>query len=317
MYPLVYRTLRLLWPGGLESQLHLRELKKTQWLARSDLEKWQLARLQNLVQYAYENVPYYRESYQQEGIHPKDIKSLLDIQSLPIITKEDINQHLEAFVSPQLRRQAQPNQTGGSTGQPLRFYVENSFWWWNAALEFRNRGWHGVHEGDKSAWVWGAQCDMPEWSWSNRLKATIMGQRYLNAFNMTEDKMHAFAELLVRWRPATLIAYPSALTLFARYVQEHHIIGIRPRLIETTAEKVTEPQRRLLEEVFQCRVVDYYSARELGAIAYECEAGRLHVCETRLLETIVNGRPAQPGQIGKIVVTSLNSVPYASNPLRE
>jgi len=305
MYPLIYRTLRLLWPGGLESQLHLRELKKTQWFSHADLEAWQLARLQHLVQYAYENVPYYHERYQREGIHPQDIKSLQDLQCLPIITKADINQHLESFVCPQLRSQAQPSLTGGSTGQPLRFYVENSFWWWNAALEYRGREWHGVRQGDKCAWVLGTPRDMREWSRTERLKAALLQTTYLNAFSMTEDNMQAFAELLIRWRPIFFVAIPSALTVFARYVQEKNITGIRPRLIETIAEKVTVPQRRLFEEVFQCRVVDYYSARELGAIAYECEAGGLHVCETRLVETIANGRPVQPGQIGKIVATSL------------
>ena len=306
MYSVIYPMLRLLWPGGLESQKHLRELEKTQWYSRAELETWQLVKLQHLVQYAYEHVPYYHDRYQKEGIHPLDIKSLHDFQSLPILTKKDINEHLDSLVSPHLRSQAQQNQTGGSTGQPMQFFVENSFWWWNTALEFRGRGWHGVHQGDKIAWVWGAQHDMPSWSWSNRVKAYIMREQYLNAFSMTDAKMQAFAERLVRWHPAIFLAYPSALTIFANYIKDHRINGIHPRLIETTAEKVMASQRQLLEEVFQCKVVDYYSARELGAIAYECEGGKLHVYETRFLETIVNDRAALSGQLGKIVVTSLN-----------
>jgi phenylacetate-CoA ligase len=290
----------------LETQRHLRELEKTQWFSREELESWQFAKLKHLVQFAFDNVPYYHDRYRREGIHPKDIQSLQEFQSLPILTKEDINQHLDALVSTDLRSKAQLNQTGGSTGQPMRFFVEDSFWWWNTALEFRGREWHGVHQGDKIAWVWGAQRDMPSWRWPSRFKAYIMRHRYLNAFSMTVDKMKAFAELLGRWQPTMLIAYPSALTVFAKYIQEHQITGIRPRLIETTAEKVTDSQRQLLEEVFQCKVVDYYSSRELGAIAYECEEGRRHVYETRFLETISNGGPVQSGQLGKIVVTSLN-----------
>ena len=306
MYSSLYRASRLLWPGGLETRQHLRELERTQWLPRPELEAWQLARLLSLVQFAYEHVPYYRERYQREGIHPQDIKTLKDFQALPFLTKEDVNQNLDRLVAPHLRAQAQPTETGGSTGQPMRFFVEDSFWWWNAALEFRGRGWHGVQEGDKMAWVWGAQQDMPSWSWPSRLKAHLMRQRYLNAFSMTEAKMQAFAQTLVRWQPAMVRAYASALSLFAEYVKKQGITAIRPRLIETTAEKVTAPQRELLEQVFQCKVADCYSARELATIAYECPVGKLHVCETRHVEIVNKGQVAPPGQLGEVVVTSLH-----------
>lgn len=306
IYPAIYRSLRLLWPGGWKTRQYLNELKKTQWLSQIELEVWQLNKIKKLVKYAYEYIPYYHEVYQREGIHPQDIKSLQDFQSLPILTKENINQHLYELVSPHLRSKAYRNQTGGSTGQPMQFFIEGSFWWWNAALEFRGRGWHGIHQGDKVAWVWGAQRDMPDWSWSNRFKASVMRYRYMNAFSMTEAKMQAFANELLRWQPVMIIAYPSALTLFAKYIQEHHFTGIHPLLIETTAEKISEIERQLLKDVFHCKVVDHYSSRELGTIAYECEAGKLHVCETRFLETIINNHPAKSGQLGKIIVTSLN-----------
>jgi len=305
MYSTLYRAMRLLWPGGLETRRHLRQLERTQWLSRSELEAWQWAKIQQLVRYACQHVPYYRERYQGEGIHPEDIKSWQDFQALPFLTREDVNRHLDRLVAPHWQGKAQPNETGGSTGQPMRFFVEKSFWWWNAALEFRGRGWYGVREGDKMAWVWGAQRDMPDWSWKSRLKARLMRQRYLNAFSLSEARMQAFAEMLVRWQPMMFRAYASALSLFAQYLKERGITDIRPRLIETTAEKVTGPQRELLEEVFHCPVADCYSARELGTIAYQCEMGGLHVCETRYLEIVANGQVAPPGQLGEIVVTSL------------
>lgn len=306
MYSTLYRAMRLFWPGGLETRRHLRELERTQWLSRSELEAWQLEKIQRLVKCAYENVPYYRERYQGEDIHPEDIKSLQDFQALPFLTREDVNNQLDALVSPDFRGRLHPDSTGGSTGRPMQFFVEDSFWWWNAALEFRGRGWHGVQEGDKMAWVWGADQDMPGWSRTKRLKADIMRQRFLNAFGMTKSKMQAFAEMLTHWQPMMFRAYPSALSLLAEFIKERGIIGIRPRLIETTAEKVADPQRQLFEEVFHCPVADCYSARELATIAYQCPAGALHVCETRHLEIVANGQVVPSGQLGEVVVTSLH-----------
>jgi phenylacetate-CoA ligase len=305
MYSQLYRLMRLFRPGQRETQRYLRQLERMQWWSRSELEAWQLDKIQELVKYAYTHVPYYRERYRQEGVHPEDIKSLKDFQALPILTTEDINSNLQAFVSPQFTN-LEPNETGGSTGQPMRFFVEDSLWRWNVALEFRGRRWYGVQPGDKMAWVWGAQQDMPFWSWKSRLRARVMRERYLNAFGLTPAKMQAFAEMLVRWQPAMFRAYSSALSLFAEYLKEQNIDGIRPKLIETTAEKVTGPQRRLFEEVFQCPVADCYSSREFVTIAYQCERGGLHVCETRFLEIVANGKTVPPGQMGEVVITSLH-----------
>lgn len=130
----------------------------------------------------------------------------------------------------------------------------------------------------------------------------------MNAFGMTEAKMQAFAEMLVRWQPAMFRAYASATSLFAEFIRQRGITGIHPRLIETTAEKVTEPQRQLLEEVFHCPVADCYTCRELATIAYQCEMGGLHVCETRYLEIVANGKVVPAGRLGEVVVTSLHQL---------
>ncbi|MBN1223399.1 MAG: phenylacetate--CoA ligase family protein, partial [Candidatus Aminicenantes bacterium] len=133
----------------------------------------------------------------------------------------------------------------------------------------------------------------------------LQRNRYLNAYDMNEEKMQAFAEMLTRWKPAIFRAYPSALTLFAQYIRDQGIEGIRPKFIETTAEKITPYQREILEDLFQCKVADWYSAREFGTVGFQCPEGGLHICETRYLEIIHNGKTTQPGEMGEVVITSL------------
>ncbi len=306
MYAGLYRTMRLLRSGGRKTRRYLQELQRTQWLPRAELEAWQLTRLQQLVAYAYEHVPYYRDLYQHEGIRPQDIQSLDDIQILPFLTKEIVNANQDRILSPDFKGKLFQNHTGGSTGQPMHFMVEDSFWHWNIALRTRGRNWYGWDEGDKMAWVWGAPRDMPDWSWQRRVRAWLMRARYLNAFSMTEPKMEAFAQMLTQWHPAMFKAYASALYLFTRFVKERGITGIRPKLVETTAEKVTQPQRELFQEVYQSPVADCYSSRELATIGYECPSGSLHVGETRYVEVVANDQRVAPGQMGEIVITSLH-----------
>ena len=307
MYSTIYRNAkRFFWPDERKKRRFQRELERTQWLSGPELEVWQLAKIQQLVKYAYEHVPFYRKRFQREGIAPEDIKSLEDFRALPFLTREDVNSHLDELVSSDFAGQLRRSETGGSTGEPTRFYYDDSWSDWDTVLRRRGRGWYGVRDGDKEAWVWGAERDMVYWSWKRRLKARLLRRRFLNAFELTEAKMQAFADMLVRWQPTMLRAYPAALSLFARFVKEQGITGIRPKLIETTAEKLTASRRELLEEVFHCPVVNYYSCREMGAIAYPCEMGELHVCETRYLELVADDKPAEPGHAGEVVLTSLH-----------
>lgn len=306
--PALYRLLRLAWPGGTDTRRQLAALEQSQWLSPEDFNAYQLKRLQAIVRHAYDHTVFYRELYQQHDIHPDDIKTHADFQALPTVTKEQIRANVPRMIARTVSQEdLTPNHTGGSTGEPLHFYVSDQFWWSNAANEFRVRRWHGVEEGDNWAWLWGDQRDVPDWNWKRRLKAQIMNQRFLNAFSLTEEKMLEFAHLLLRWPPKIMMGYSTTLALFAQLVQREGIHGIRPRLIEATAEKLWTPQRQLLETVFEATVIDYYSSREMGLMAYQCEYGRQHaLADLRYIEVLHEGQPAEVGQLGEVAVTSFD-----------
>lgn len=307
MYSRIYRPMRrYLRRGGAEIHRNQLELERTQWLPKTELRAMQFEKVQRLLRYAYQHVPFYRERYQSEDIHPDDIKSWKDFQNIPILTKEDVSEHLKSLVSEEPGIEKSENHTGGSTGLPLRFYMDRSFGWWTAALGNRGRSWYGVYPGDKIAWVWGAERDVANHSLRDRLKARVRRHRLLHAFTMTEANMQAFAEMLVDWQPAMIRAYPSTLSVFAQFIKQKGINSIAPRFIEVTSEVLFPAQRELFEEVFQCSVANIYSARELYKIAYDCPDGRLHVSETHYLELVANGQASEAGQMGEIIVTSLH-----------
>ena len=298
--------MRRLWWGGHEIERDVRELMRTQWLSKQELEAMQLKKIQQLIKYAYKNVPYYRNRYTKEGINPRDIKSLSDFQALPFVTKKDINNDLNAFLSSEYRGKVIKNKTGGSTGTPLRFFTDASSSRWGGAVRIRGRKWYGVREGEKVAWIWGVLRNKPHFDWSRRLKAGIKRERYLNVWSMTnEANMHSFAMKLIRWKPAVIRAYPSALYVFAKYIKEKGLLGISPRLIETTSEKMMDYQRQLIKTVFDCPIADCYSSLELYEMAYQCPKGSIHVCEPVYLEVIAGNQQAKPEGIGEVFVTSL------------
>ena len=63
---------------------------KKETLSRAEMEKLQLARLQETVARVYEKVPYYRAKMQEKGLSPADIQTLADLKKLPFTTKQDM-----------------------------------------------------------------------------------------------------------------------------------------------------------------------------------------------------------------------------------
>jgi phenylacetate-CoA ligase len=307
MYSTFFRCLRQFYRGGLERHRFLKELEYSQWLSKEEMEAQKLAQLKKLFKHAYENVPFYHDLYVNMDIHPKDINSFSDFQALPYLTKETVVEHLPELISTNFDKDNLfPQQTGGSTGLPMPFYIDRSFWHRASALAERNRRWYGVYEGDKVALVWGNEGNDRDDTLRTYIRSRIIRRRYLNALHLTPSNMQSFAEKMVNWKPDMFVAYTTAMVFFAQHLQKNNIHGIRPRLIELTGEKVSPSQRILLEDVFGCPVVDCYSSREMSQIAYQCPEGNIHICETNYLELVSDNKPVHPGEIGEVVLTNLH-----------
>ena len=105
---------------------YMREFERNQYLHPDDLRKLQMRRLRQQLIDAYRYVPFYRLRMTQAGLTPLDIRTHEDLRLLPVLTKRDIQDHQDLLVSsnvPPSKRQQ--NQTGGSTGSPLQFFVDS------------------------------------------------------------------------------------------------------------------------------------------------------------------------------------------------
>jgi phenylacetate-CoA ligase len=285
-------------------------LEKTQWLGPAEIQALQLERLRRLLAHAYANVPFYRRRLDDVGLHPDRIQIPEDYRHIPVLTKGDIRQNLDQLVAVNRQRDAlRRNATGGSTGAPLVFYQDRSFQASSWASRMRYRKWYGFEMGDKVAFLWGMDRDIPSSDWPKRLKLSLRRERWLNSFNVSDEKMEAFARQLIAWQPSFIVAYASSLHLFASFLRRTGLDRIRPVAIESSAEKLWDFQRELIEDVFQCPVFDVYGSREFVGLAAECEAhAGLHVlADVHYVEFLKDGQPVQDGDFGEIVVTDLTN----------
>ncbi|MCL5959908.1 MAG: hypothetical protein M1358_11465 [Chloroflexi bacterium] len=308
MYTSLYKYARLASPEGRVLHRHLQELLRTQWLPREELEALQLARLKLLLDHAYVNVPFYRHRFQEAGIHPGDIGTLDDLRRIPILTRDDVRQNRESLIAGNFPPgELQAGVTSGSTGAPLRFYNsrEHLRSGWSAFSRIYH--WYGLEKGCKQAVIAGTDAGFRP-TFFEKTRMRLRRERWLSCFDMQEDKLRAYAEDLARFRPEVFWGYNSALWWFAKYVKKRGLESIRPKVIVGGVDKLYDFQRELIEETFACRVVNYYSAQETGIMAGQCPEGSLHLsAELHYLELINNGRPAEPGGLGDIIVTDLHN----------
>ncbi|HSQ17183.1 MAG TPA: hypothetical protein VLM83_05750 [Anaerolineales bacterium] len=291
----------------------LNELNRTQWLDHDELMDLQREKLQWLLDYAYQYVPYYRRIFAQVGFHPSDMRhDPACFSKLPILTKSLIREHYSELLTtdPQHRKQLSKVTTSGSTGQPLVLMQDHAFRDNVTADIQRHLGWAGWKMGQLHAYMWGANFEettahtlrnwLIDWEWNRFLT---------NAFSLTEEKMAAFAERVHRQRPRILFGYASSLHRFAQFVRQGPYRDITFDGIISSAEVLPQAVRQVIEDTFKCRVFNRYGTKELGGVACECEAHNgLHVsAENNLIEIECDGRQANPGENGSIIVTNLNN----------
>ena len=118
-------------------------------MSREDLKELQLRRLQKVVKYAYDNVPFYQNSFDKAGVKPEDIKTLDDIQLLPFITKDDLrNTYPFDLQAAPKEDWVEVHSTSGTTGIPtVVAYTQNDLDIW-AECTARGLASLGVQKND-------------------------------------------------------------------------------------------------------------------------------------------------------------------------
>ncbi len=289
---------------------HYRRLRRTQYDPPEVIRARQWESVRNLLIHAYGSVPFYRERFRELGMHPRDFTSLDDFRGFPVLTKADLRGHAGALFSNLCSRASLiRKKTSGSTGVCLELFVDETAQQFKRACTLRSDEWSGWRFGEPVAMVWGN----PEYKkrgWRGRARNALLERAtYLDTLKMDEESLARFAMLLQRRKPTLLFGHAHSVYLFAEYLRGLGLPGIRPRGIITTAMVLHNWQRRVIEEVFGCKVTNRYGCEEVSLIACECERhDGLHVNADGVFVEILRGAlPVGPGEPGSVVVTDLRN----------
>lgn len=301
---------------GRDTLRRFRQLVRTANCSTDELRTIQQQKLRRLLRSAADHCPFYARRFEEAGLDASDPRlDLDDLKTLPTLAKDDVRANLEEMSWPGCPGGLKPYNTGGSTGQPLRFHIDNARAAADAAARLRARAWSGVYPGDVEILLWGAPTELRVNDRVRRFRDALLNQFILNAFDMTRRTMDEYAAFIRRRRPNCLYGYASSLALLARHVlsrgQRPGCLGSeRLRAVFATGEVLLDHDREAITEAFGAPVVIEYGCRDGGLIAFGCEAGSLHVMQENLIVELLDpqGLPVRPGEIGEIAITNLEAV---------
>jgi phenylacetate-CoA ligase len=283
------------------------EAQRNQRLPRSDLNALVLQKLQRLVAHAVETVPFYKT-------RRSEIRRVEDLESFPLVNKSDVADHNAAMDSARYSGRVARGVTSGSTGTALRFRQGAEHEGWIDACWARGTGWWDVRRGDRRVVLWGRPVDggrraQAEAWFKHRLRNGL-------SFNTFEELSDAFFDqittALETFRPRLVYGYGSSLGALAEFMaREERVLkgDARPRLIVYTGDHMYEAERLIGERVFGAPVVSLYGSSEAGSVGYMCKEGSMHISEDHIHVEFLraDGTPTVAGELGEIVVTTLNN----------
>jgi len=288
----------------------LRELETSQWCSADELAALQQTKLRRLLRVAHEHSPFYRERINAAGLDPEGV-TLDSLQQLPALQKDEIRGAVENMLT-QSANDLTTCTTGGSTGQPLQFYICRSRQAADQAARARSRRWFGIEPGERELYLWGSPVEVGRQDRVKRARDWLTNHRLLNAFALNDSNSTEYLDIYRAYRPVHLFGYPSSLVRWAQLVRKHgqELENTHLRAVFTTGEVLTPADRAVLEGTFSVPIADGYGARDAGFVAHQCLAGNYHLAVENMIVELLDakGKSVSSDDAGEITVTHLDAV---------
>lgn len=285
----------------------LEEAERRSFLPPDEASHYRDRRIREFIEHCYATVPYYSRLFRRLGVSPADIRTLGDLQVLPVLTKKDVQENYA-----ELRSTAVPvreqiiSHTSGTTGGGLRFATTLAAIQQQWAIWWRYRKWHGIEPGTWCGYFGGrsivplSQEGPPFWRYNLPGRQMLFSAYHMNARNLP-SYVEALRNRQLRW----LHGYPSLLALLAGFILEKGMdIGTQIRWITIGAENLMPQQAELIERAFGVRPRQHYGMAEAAANISECDRGMLHVDEDF---SAVEFLPNADGESFKVVGTNFTN----------
>ena len=301
---LQYKRIRKIIDNSFSQPFQAREyikLKKSQWFSPKTLEIIQKKKLKRMIDYVYHNVEYYHNLFKSLNLTPDKIRTVDDLDKIPILTKTQIQNEIEKIVAHHIDKNRRfSNTTSGSTGKPLTLFYDRNAISDIKGRKLRNFFESGGHLRDKIV-----RFTNPKRFGKKTLldNLGLLNSEYISVFDTANNQIKKLKQIC----PDVIECYPSILWLIGKVIQKEDIEGINPRIIHSTAELLSHKVRKEINSIFNVELFDQYGSMEFGTFAWECqEHNGYHMdIESLCVEFIKDGEKVSSEEKADIIVTGL------------
>jgi phenylacetate-CoA ligase len=279
----------------------------------TEIINYQKEKLKTLLLECVKNVPAYK-TY-SHLINEIESDSSSAIKKFKILDKayylKNSNDYLNKLVS---KSSLILNYTGGSTGEPFRFYMDRHTVDYYEAARWRGLSWREITPGSRSIMLWGNPIELSQINQKKyKLKEKWLKNRILmSAYSLKPESMKDYLKKVNNFKPEYFYGYASALHTFSVLMISQNLkMSFNPKVIVSTAETLHEFQKETIEKAFNCPVINEYGARDAGILAYQCTHGSMHITSENVFLEVVHPKtfqPVPPGKSGILLVTDLNNL---------
>jgi phenylacetate-CoA ligase len=278
-------------------------------LDRPAIEALQVQRLQQTVERAL-NSPFYKERLGNAGITPESIRSLDDVQRIPLTTKDDLRaQYPFGLACTSVDRLVRLHASSGTTGAPTVVYHTRADLVAWSSLMARCMHMAGVRPTDIFQNIAG-------YGLFTGGLGIHYGAEHLGCLTIPAGAGNTKRQIKLLHDFAVSVAHiiPSYALYLADAIRKQ---GLDPekdlalRIVLIGAEPHTEGARRRIEELLCVKAYNSYGLSEMNGpgVAFECEEqDGMHLWEDAYIAEILDPQTLEPvaeGEVGELVMTTL------------
>ena len=279
----------------------------------SEIESFQEQKLQDLIMYVNDHSAFYKTHFKNNQIDPAGIKTLKDLQKIPVTSKDDLHNHNNDFICVSPDKIIDYVTTSGTLGDPLTFVLTDQ------DLERL-----AYNEYISLACAGGTKKDIYQ-------LMTTIDRRFMAgmAYFLGIKKMGAGVvrvgngmpefqwDTIKRLNPTTAIAVPSFLIKLIEFAEQNNIDYKNCSIKKIVC--IGEPIRnedfsyntlgKRITEKWPVQLYSTYASTEMSSAFTECEAakGGHHHPELLIAEFLDdNNNPVARGEAGELTVTTLD-----------
>jgi phenylacetate-CoA ligase len=287
-------------------------IPKIELATAEEIKIFQEEKLLELLNYAAQNSPYYKRLFERENIDIKNIKTLEDLQLLPLTSKEDLQKYNDEFLCVSANKIIDYASTSGTLGEPVTFGLTDKDLdrlAYNEAISFDCAG---IKEGDVVQMM----------TTIDRLflagLAYFLGLRKMKAgvIRVGSGIPELHWDSILKYKPRYLITVPSFLLKMIEYAETHNIDYNNSGIIGAVC--IGESLRnqdfsmnalsKKITDKWKIKLYSTYASTEMSTAFTECEhaIGGHHHPELIIIEVLdENNKPVKNGESGELTFTTI------------